>query len=48
MQRRFKRKILCRIYGPGKENHDYWGIRNNQEVDELLKYEDIVKFIKAE
>jgi restriction endonuclease S subunit len=43
----FKRKILQKIYGPNQEG-DTWRIRNNEEVNRVIKGEDIVKFIKAQ
>jgi hypothetical protein len=43
----FKRKILQKIYGPIQEG-DTWRIRNNEEVNIVIKGEDIVKFIKAQ
>ena len=46
-QRWFERKIVKRVYGSVKEN-DEWRIKNNQKIDELLKYEDIVKFQNAQ
>jgi hypothetical protein len=45
--RMFERKIICRIYGPVKENN-VWRIRYNEEVNTLLKGEDILKFIKSQ
>ena len=42
----FERKIERRDYGSGKEN-DERRIRNNQEIDDLLKHEDVVRFVKA-
>ena len=44
--RRFERSIVRRVYGPVKEG-DEQRKRNNQEIDELFKQEDIVKFLKA-
>jgi hypothetical protein len=44
--RRFGRKIIRKIYGPIKQG-DQWRIRNDQEINETLKKDDRVRFIKA-
>jgi hypothetical protein len=44
--RRFERKIIRRIYGPvnqGKECR----IRNNEEIENIIRKKDIVRFMKA-
>ena len=41
----FERKILRKIYGPVKEN-ELWGIRQNDELEAIIKGEKIVRFIK--
>ena len=43
----FKRKILRGIFGPTKENQT-WRIKNNEELDKLVKHENIVNYIKAQ
>jgi len=43
----FERKILRRIFGPTKENQ-IWRIKNNEELDKLIKHENIVNYIKAQ
>jgi hypothetical protein len=45
--RMFERKIISRIYGPVMENN-VWRIRYNEELNILLKGEDIVRFIKSQ
>ena len=42
----FERKILRKIYGPVKEN-DLWRIRRNDELEAIIKGENIVRFIKC-
>ena len=40
----FERKILRKIYGPVKEN-ELWIIRRNDELEAIIKGENIVRFI---
>jgi hypothetical protein len=41
-----ERKILRKISGPVQDRRG-WRIRYNEELEELIKNEDIVRFIKA-
>jgi hypothetical protein len=43
----FERKILRRIFGPTKENQ-MWRIKTKEELDKLIKYKNIVNYIKAQ
>jgi hypothetical protein len=43
----FERKILRGIFGPTKENQT-WRIKNNEELDKLIKRENVVNYIKAQ
>jgi len=43
----FERKILRGIFGPTKENK-IWRIKNNEELEKLIKHENIVNYIKAQ
>jgi len=43
----FGRKILRGIFGPKKENQT-WRIKNNEELDKLIKHENAVNYIKAQ
>ena len=43
----FERKIMREIYGPVKEN-DLWRIRRNDELETIIKGENIVRFIKCQ
>jgi hypothetical protein len=45
--RMFERNIIRRIYGPVMENN-VWRMRYNEELNALLKGEDIVRFIKSQ
>ena len=41
----FERKILWKIYGPVRENK-LWRIRQNDELEDIIKRENIIRFIK--
>jgi len=43
----FERKILRGLFGPTKENQT-WRIKNNEELDKLIKHGNIVNHIKAQ
>jgi hypothetical protein len=43
----FERKILRKIYGPVKEN-ELWRIRRNDELEAIIKEENIVRLIKCQ
>jgi len=43
----FERKILRKIYGPVKEN-ELWRVRRNDELEAIIKGENIVRFIKGQ
>jgi hypothetical protein len=45
--RSFERKILRRIYGPLQDQVG-WRIRYNQELCELIKGQDLIRFIKMQ
>jgi hypothetical protein len=42
-----ERKILQKIYGPAKEN-ELWRIQQNDELEDIIKGENIVRFIKSQ
>jgi hypothetical protein len=42
-----ERKILRKIYGPVKE-YELWRIRRNDELEAIIKGENIVRFIKCQ
>jgi hypothetical protein len=44
--RRFERKIFRRIYGPVRQGRE-WRIRNNEEIDNIIRKKDIIRFVKA-
>ena len=43
----FERKILRGIFGPTKENQ-ICRIKNNEELDKVIKHENMVNYIKAQ
>ena len=44
----FERKILRKIFGPTKEENGLWRIKTNEELDELIKRKNIIRFIKSQ
>jgi hypothetical protein len=38
----FERKILRSIYGPVQDSNNEWRVRTNQEIEALIKEENIV------
>jgi hypothetical protein len=43
----FERKILRKIFGPTYEN-GFWRIKNNQKLDQIIKYKNIINFARAQ
>jgi hypothetical protein len=43
----FERKIIRRIYGSAIENN-IWGRRYNEDINTLLKGEDILRYIESQ
>jgi hypothetical protein len=43
----FERKVVRRICGPVTEG-ERWSIRSNRELEEILRGEDIVKFVNSQ
>jgi hypothetical protein len=44
----FERKILRKIFGPTKEDNGNWRIKTNIELDELIKHQSIINYVKAQ
>jgi hypothetical protein len=44
----FQSKVLKRIFGPTKERDGTWRIKTNDELNELIRHENIINYIKAE
>jgi hypothetical protein len=44
----FKRKIMRKIYAPTRTDDDYWRIKTNQEINDILKGQNIIGFIKKQ
>jgi len=44
----FKRKIMRKIFGPTRTNDGYWRIKTNQEINDILKGQNIIEFIKTQ
>jgi hypothetical protein len=44
--RRFERKIIRRIYGSVRQGRE-WRIRDNENINNIIRKKDIVKYVKA-
>ena len=44
----FERRVLRKIYGPTQDNDGTWRIKTNEELEILIKKENIVRFIKSQ
>ena len=44
----FERRFLRKIYGPTQNNDGTWRIKTNEELETLIKKENIVRFIKSQ
>jgi hypothetical protein len=44
----FERKIVRKIYGPSRTADDYWRFKTDQEINDILKGQNIVGFIKKQ
>jgi len=44
----FERKIVRKIFGPTRTKDGYWRIKTNQEVNDILKGQNIIEFIKKQ
>ena len=44
----FERKIMRKIFGPTRTADGYWRIKTNQEINYILKGQNIIGFIKKQ
>jgi len=44
----FERKIMSKILGPTRSDDGYWRIKTNQEINDMLKGQNIIGFIKKQ
>jgi hypothetical protein len=44
----FERKVLRRIFGPTKESDGTWRIKTNDQLDELIRPNNIINHIKSQ
>jgi len=44
----FERKIMRKIFGPTRSDDGYWRIKTNQEINDILKGQNIIGFIKKQ
>ena len=44
----FERKVIRKIFGPTRTDGGYWRIKANQEINDILKGQNIIGFIKKQ
>jgi hypothetical protein len=44
----FERKIVRKIFGPTRSDDGNWKIKTNEEINELIKRQNIIWFIKMQ
>jgi hypothetical protein len=44
----FERKIMRKIFGPARTDDGYWRIKTNQEINYVLKGQNLIGFIKKQ
>jgi len=44
----FGKRIMRKICGPTRTDDRYWRIKTNQEINEILKGQNIIRFIKKQ
>jgi hypothetical protein len=44
----FERKILRKMYGLTKEANSIWRTETNKELDELIKHQNIINYVKVQ
>ena len=44
----FERRIMRKIFGPTRKDYGYWRIKTNREINEILKGQNIIGFIKKQ
>jgi len=44
----FERKIMRKMLGPTRSDGGYWRIKTNQEINDILKGQNIIGFIKKQ
>jgi len=44
----FERKVMRKIFGPTRSEDGYWRIKTNQEINDILKGQNIIGFIKKQ
>jgi len=44
----FERKIMRKIFGPTRREDGYWRIKTNQEINDILKTQNTIGFIKKQ